>query len=66
MNIPSNDNPANTGNSKTGARLAWKLRKNLELAVVGQNLLDSHHPENGGGIPVEVERGIYGTATWHF
>ena len=47
-------------------RLGWKPRENLELAVVGQNLLDEHHPENGGGIPVEVERGIYGMATWKF
>ena len=52
-------------------RLAWKPRENLELAVVGQNLFDNHHPELGTSplirSPlVEVERSIYGqvTITW--
>jgi iron complex outermembrane receptor protein len=51
------------------ARLAWKATENLELAVVGQNLLDGHHPENGGTAlvaPIEVERGVYGTATYRW
>ena len=53
------------------ARLAWKPRENLELAIVGQNLLDSQHPELGTSPLVrsplvEVERSIYGkvTITW--
>jgi outer membrane receptor protein involved in Fe transport len=29
-------------------RLAWRARKHLELAVVGQNLLDTYHWEFGG------------------
>jgi iron complex outermembrane recepter protein len=50
------------------ARLAWRPRKNLELAVVGQNLLDSHHPEFGTSVLVhaplvELRRGLYGKVT---
>lgn len=51
------------------ARLAWKPHKNLEFAIVGQNLLDGHHPENGGSStspPIEVERGVYGSVTWRW
>ncbi len=51
-------------------RVAWRPRKQLELAVVGQNLLQDHHWEFGGNSansPVygsEVPRGVYGTLTW--
>ena len=53
------------------ARLAWRPRKNLEFEVVGQNLLDSHHPESGSSplvkAPlVELRRGVYGKVTWRF
>jgi iron complex outermembrane receptor protein len=53
-------------------RLAWRPRKHLELAVVGQNLLQSHHYEFGGVIEdpatlvTEVPRGVYGNATWRY
>lgn len=53
-------------------RLAWRPRKHLELAIVGQNLLDTYHPEFGRttentyNIVSEVPRGVYGTATWRF
>ena len=53
------------------ARLAWTPAKNVELAIVGQNLLDEHHPEFGTNALVraplaELRRGIYGkvTITW--
>lgn len=49
------------------ARLAWQPRHNLELAIVGQNLLHDHHPEFG--LPAaryEVERSVYGKLTWRF
>jgi iron complex outermembrane receptor protein len=51
--------------------LAWHPRRGLELALVGQNLLDSHHPEqsfvfSSSGIPSEVERGFYGKLSWNF
>lgn len=63
--------PGIRGYTTMDARLAWKPRKNLELAVVGQNLLDDQHPEFGTSplirSPlVEVERSIYGKITWEF
>ncbi len=48
------------------ARLAWKPRDDLELAVVGQNLLDNHHPEFGGSPSVEIRRSVYGTVTYRW
>jgi iron complex outermembrane receptor protein len=51
------------------ARLAWKATKNIELAVVGQNLLDNHHPENGGtplAPALEIERSVYGSVTFRW
>ncbi len=53
------------------ARLAWRPRKFLELAVVGQNLLDDHHPENGTSSVltspiVEVQRSVYGQITYEW
>src|SRR5262249_52477030 len=51
-------------------RLAWKPRKNLEFAIVGQNLLDSQHPEFAASLintqPTEVEQSVYGKLTWRF
>lgn len=49
--------------------LSWFARRDLELSLVGQNLLDSHHPEqtivaNGAG--TEVQRGVYTKLTWRF
>lgn len=51
-------------------RLAWRPRKQLELALVGQNLLQTYHyefgrtVENYAGQLTEVPRGVYGTITW--
>jgi iron complex outermembrane receptor protein len=51
-------------------RLAWRPQKKLELAVVGQNLLQAYHYEFGdspqalGREVTEVPRGVYGTLTW--
>ncbi len=50
-------------------RCAWRLRKNLELALVGRNLLDDSHVEfvqEAYTSPTEVERGVYGMATYRF
>jgi iron complex outermembrane receptor protein len=51
-------------------RLAWKPAKGLELAVVGQNLFESHHaefiPEYINTLPSEVVRSVYGKLTWQF
>ena len=51
-------------------RLGWRPRDNVEINVVGQNLLDNRHPEfvivpprlN----PAEVERTVYAAIKWYF
>jgi len=52
-------------------RAAWRPRKDLEVSVVGQNLLDDHHPEFGvsaivAAPVVEIRRNVYGKITWWF
>lgn len=49
--------------------VSWLPIPDLELSLVGQNLLDSHHPEqavvpNGAG--TEVQRGYYAKLRWRF
>lgn len=38
-------------------RLGWHATKNLELSLVGQNLLQGHHAEWSGG--TQIQRGVY-------
>ena len=45
-------------------RLGWHASKNVELSLVGQNLLDNHHGEWSGG--TQVQRGIYTKVTWRW
>ncbi|MCB1768094.1 MAG: TonB-dependent receptor, partial [Candidatus Competibacteraceae bacterium] len=44
-------------------RLAWKVQRDLEISLVGQNLLDQTHPEFASqyiqSVPAEIERGVY-------
>lgn len=52
-------------------QLVWRPARGLELSLVGQNLLDSHHSEFGTSAVVrsplvEIQRGIYGKVTWRF
>ncbi len=51
-------------------RLSWSPRKDLEFAIVGQNLLDDRHPEFAptfiGTQQTEVQRSVFGTIKWHF
>jgi iron complex outermembrane recepter protein len=53
-------------------RLGWRPRKQLEMAIVGQNLLQNQHQEYNSTMdnfftPVTyVPRGVYGTLTWKF
>ncbi|MBC2694705.1 MAG: TonB-dependent receptor [Desulfobacteraceae bacterium] len=66
-NLPSQD----IGSYITfDARLGWRPHKDIELSIVGQNLLDSDHPEFQTEIldtPLtEVERSVYGKITWQF
>jgi iron complex outermembrane receptor protein len=53
------------------ARLAWQPKNCLELAIVGQNLLDNQHAENGtssllSSPLVEVQRSVYGQVTYQW
>lgn len=51
-------------------RIAWKPLENLELALVGQNLFQSRHPEYIAEFintaSSETPRSIYGKITWKF
>ena len=48
-------------------RLGWRPIANLEVAIVGQNLLDKRHPEFGApATRQEIPRSIYGKLTWQF
>lgn len=53
------------------ARLAWRPSQHWELSVVGQNLLEDHHPEFGtnpfvSNPQVEIERAVYGKITYRW
>ena len=51
-------------------RLGWRPTKQLEISIVGQNLLDSQHPEFRqlilGPPQAELQRGVYGKLTFRF
>jgi iron complex outermembrane receptor protein len=50
-------------------RLGWHPHKNLELSIVGQNILHDHHLEyviSGSNSREEIVRSVYGKATWRF
>ncbi len=50
-------------------RLAWQPVAGLELALVGQNLLETSHQEfqtEMGTIPTAMPRGFYGQIKWQF
>ena len=49
-------------------RLGWRPSQFFEAAVVGQNLLDSHHYEffSLDSLATEVDRGVYGMITWRY
>jgi iron complex outermembrane receptor protein len=63
--------PATPSYLELDARLAWSPCPDLELAIVGRNLLDNAHPEFAGTNPMtnptrEVERSVYATIRWSF
>ncbi|MCB0333106.1 MAG: TonB-dependent receptor, partial [Bdellovibrionales bacterium] len=49
-------------------RLGWHITEDLELSIIGKNLLDDKHPEYSGlglGVPSsEIERSVYGKITY--
>ena len=51
-------------------RLAWWPTKNMEIAIIGRDLLDNRHPEFSSSsvatVPTEVERSVFGKITWRF
>ena len=58
--------PAYTG---LNLRLAWRPRDNLELSLIGRDLLDDHHLEFVGEsylMPTEIERSIHAQVHLHF
>lgn len=55
------------GYSELDVRLAWQGSKQIEISLVGQNLLDNHHAEFGEPASRgEIERGVYGKVVWRF
>jgi iron complex outermembrane recepter protein len=54
---------------RVDARLAWKPLENLEVSLVGQNLLDPHHPEFNGYVyqdNAQIPRSIYANVNVKF
>ena len=51
-------------------RLGWHASRNLELSIIGQNLLDSSHLEFASNLVdterTEIRRGVFGKVTWTF
>jgi len=50
-------------------RLAWRPCKQLELSLVGQNLLQDSHLEyvnENQTLPTTIDRSLYGKASWSF
>lgn len=49
-------------------RLAWQYSEQLELSLVGQNLLKDHHTEFESNLfgpnRIEIERAVYGMFSW--
>ncbi len=60
--------PAQTVNAYGSAdlRFGWHLNSNMELSVVGQNLLQPYHTEFGGDANtiVGIKRTVYAKLTW--
>ncbi len=62
--LPRPEVPAYT---EMDVRFGWKINRNLELSVIGQNLLHASHPEFGAAATASlVERGLYVKAAWNF
>lgn len=60
-------NQAVPGYAELDVRLAWRPTPQLELSIVGQNLLHDRHAEFGAPASrQEIERGVYGKVTWRY
>ena len=59
--------PATPAYFTTDVRLAWSPRRNLEVAVVGRDLLDNEHPEfRTRTLTREVGRSVFATFKWSY
>jgi iron complex outermembrane recepter protein len=50
-------------------RLAWKAMEGIEVALIGQNLLDDYHSEFSGAIynyQTQIPRAVYANVAWKF
>jgi len=55
------------GYTEADLRLGWQPTPDWEFSLLGQNLLHAHHPEfNPPGARRELQRAIYGKASWRF
>ncbi len=58
------------GYDTVDVRFGWACTRNLTVSLVGQNLLDDHHPEFQPEalhtLGTEVERSVYGKFVWTF
>ncbi|MBT3342183.1 MAG: TonB-dependent receptor [Gemmatimonadetes bacterium] len=65
--LPHRDIPAYT---QLDMRIEWRVSSELRLSLVGQNLLDDHHPESADLLmdtgPTEAQRGVYSSLIWSF
>ncbi len=71
LNLRSIDNlksPAVAAYTEMGARLAWRVSDQVELAVVGENLLHEQHAEfaNGSLGRREIPRSVRASVRWGF
>ena len=57
--------PALAAYTEMNARLGWRVRKTLELALVGFNLLHSRHLEFPTPYGEEIPRGAMLQLQWH-
>jgi len=55
------------GYTEADLRLGWHPRPAWEFSLLGQNLLHDQHPEfNSPGTRRELQRALYGKASWRF
>jgi len=55
------------GYTEMDLRLGWRPTAAWELSLLGQNLLHAHHGEfNSPGSRRELQRAVYGKASWRF
>jgi iron complex outermembrane receptor protein len=61
------NNPEVPAYTALDLRYGWKIDKNLEFSVVGQNLLDSKHAEfSPAAVRAEYERSVFAKLQWYF